>query len=189
MDLTTFSNLVQSNRKDLVNAAFRVVGNWDVAEDVVQKTLSYLETKIHTFKDDGPAKPMTWITTAVIRRAINELRNQRRRLERILSGEATSVDPLTILNTEWIEREKSIIFELIKSWLAALEQTNPKTAKIIRLYYLEGRPMAFVAKETGLSENACKLRALYIRRRWKKMIILMYKGRGLEDTLQEVLNA
>ena len=187
MDLATFSNLIQQHRKELVNAAFRVVGNWDTAEDVVQRTLSYLETKIADFKDDGPAKPISWITTSIIRRAINELRNQRRRYEVILTGEATSPDPLAILNLEWVQREKAVVLEYISTWLEELKTTNPQTAKIVQLYYLEGNPMAVVAKETGLSVNACKLRAMYIRRNWRKRITGIYKE--ATDTLQEIINA
>jgi len=187
MDLEQYTTIISENRKNFVGKAFRILGNWDTAEDVVQRTLSHLESRIGNFKDDGRAAPTTWIMTAVIRRSLNELRDQKRRIERMLEHSVVSPDPFEVLTTEWVEREKEFVLELIREWIDNLEKINPTTARIMKGFYVEGKPWAIVAQEVGISEGACKLRAMYTRRKWKKQLQAYFMGR--EDVLKDILNA
>lgn len=187
MDLESFSNLIQEHRKVLVGKAFKILGDWDTAEDVVQRTLDHLQTRIGSFRDDGPASPVTWVMTAVIRRSLNELRDQRRRIERMLDQSATSPTPYDILTSECIDREKDLVLELIHSWISDLERTTPLTASIMRGFYIEGKSWADVAKEVGISVGACRLRAMYTRRKWKKLLESYFLGR--EDVLKDIIHA
>ncbi len=72
-----FTELVRRFKSRLVSAAYRVVGDYDKAEDVVQETFLRVHRNAHRYRNI--AKFSTWIYTIALNVARNELRNTKRK--------------------------------------------------------------------------------------------------------------
>jgi RNA polymerase sigma factor (sigma-70 family) len=87
------SDVLRNERGRLTGALVRILGDWDLAEELVQDAaVSALE---HWSGDGIPRNPGAWLMTAARRKAVDRLRRQSRYRERIevLTREASGVDP------------------------------------------------------------------------------------------------
>jgi RNA polymerase sigma factor (sigma-70 family) len=85
------SDVLREERGRLTGALVRILGDWDLAEELVQDAaVSALE---HWAVDGIPRNPGAWLMTAARRKAVDRLRRQARYRERLteLTREATSV--------------------------------------------------------------------------------------------------
>jgi RNA polymerase sigma factor (sigma-70 family) len=86
------SEVLRGERGRLTGALVRILGDWDLAEELVQDAaVSALE---HWSVDGIPRNPGAWLMTAARRKAVDRLRRQARYRERMaqLTREATAVD-------------------------------------------------------------------------------------------------
>jgi RNA polymerase sigma-70 factor (ECF subfamily) len=86
------SEVLRDERGRLTGALVRILGDWDLAEELVQDAaVSALE---HWAVDGIPRNPGAWLMTAARRKAVDRLRRQARYRERmeLLTREATAVD-------------------------------------------------------------------------------------------------
>jgi RNA polymerase sigma factor (sigma-70 family) len=85
------SDVLREERGRLTGALVRILGDWDLAEELVQDAaVSALE---HWAMDGIPRNPGAWLMTAARRKAVDRLRRQARYRERMteLTREATAV--------------------------------------------------------------------------------------------------
>ena len=86
------SEVLRDERGRLTGALVRILGDWDLAEELVQDAaVSALE---HWAVDGIPRNPGAWLMTAARRKAVDRLRRQARYRERMaeLTREATAFD-------------------------------------------------------------------------------------------------
>src|SRR6188508_812849 len=86
------SEVLRDERGRLTGALVRILGDWDLAEELVQDAaVSALE---HWAVDGIPRNPGAWLMTAARRKAVDRLRRQARYRERmeLLTREATTFD-------------------------------------------------------------------------------------------------
>ena len=86
------SDVLRDERGRLTGALVRILGDWDLAEELVQDAaVSALE---HWAVDGIPRNPGAWLMTAARRKAVDRLRRQARYRERMaeLTREATAFD-------------------------------------------------------------------------------------------------
>jgi RNA polymerase sigma factor (sigma-70 family) len=84
--------VLREERARLTGALVRIIGDWDIAEELVQDAaLAALE---HWPADGIPRNPGAWLMTTARRRAVDRLRRQARYRERLaqLGSEATQMD-------------------------------------------------------------------------------------------------
>jgi RNA polymerase sigma factor (sigma-70 family) len=84
--------VLREERVRLTGALVRIIGDWDLAEELVQDAaVSALE---HWPRDGVPDNPGAWLMTTARRRAVDRLRRQARYRERLalLTHEATQMD-------------------------------------------------------------------------------------------------
>jgi RNA polymerase sigma-70 factor (ECF subfamily) len=77
-DLSAFEELVRKYEKRMLNIAFRMIGNYEEACDIVQDAFISAYKNIRSFK--GMAKFSTWLSTIVInlsKKRLEQLRTQR----------------------------------------------------------------------------------------------------------------
>ncbi|HEX3220107.1 MAG TPA: sigma-70 family RNA polymerase sigma factor [Candidatus Limnocylindria bacterium] len=87
--------VLREERVRLTAALVRVIGDWDLAEELVQDAaISALE---HWPRDGVPDNPGAWLMTTARRRAVDRLRRQARYRERLalLTAEASRMDART----------------------------------------------------------------------------------------------
>ena len=76
-DLNAFETLVERHQKRMLNIAFRLVGNYDDACEVVQDAFVSAHRNLKTFR--GDAKFTTWLTTITLNLSKNRLKQLRSR--------------------------------------------------------------------------------------------------------------
>src|ERR1700694_4717009 len=87
----TVATVFREEAGRLVGAMVRLIGNFDIAEEVVQDSLL---AALETWPDQGiPDRPGAWLMTTARRRAIDLLRRDQRYTEKLLLLERTPVTP------------------------------------------------------------------------------------------------
>jgi RNA polymerase sigma-70 factor (ECF subfamily) len=163
---------VMSERRHLINLAYRLLGSLADAEDVVQETYA----RWYAMSDDereSIAAPGGWLTTVASRICLDQLRSARSRRERYV-GEWIP-EPVPDV-AEWIEgrpgdatvdpADRITLDESINmAFLVVLESMTPAERVAFILHDVFRYPFADVAKVVGRSPAACRQLATSARRR------------------------
>lgn len=79
-DIDAFEGLVRKHQKRMLNVAYRMIGNYDDACEIVQDAFVSAYRGLKSFK--GKAKFSTWLYTIVINLSKNRLRQLKTQLDR-----------------------------------------------------------------------------------------------------------
>jgi RNA polymerase sigma factor (sigma-70 family) len=141
-----FNETVKSNFHSLTKAAESILGCEEAAKDAVQHTLIRVWKNIANF-DPKKATMRTLLHVSARRQALDHLTSRKRRLaamERfwgeIIPERPRKADPR------------------MPRLMAALEKMPEKKRALIQKYYFEGKSVAVIADEVGLSLPATKAR-------------------------------
>ena len=157
-------------RKHLMNLAFRMLGSWNDAEDVVQQT--YVRWfQLTDDERDAIERPRAWLTTVASRICLNILDSARVRRERYVgewlpeplptrstdaaTGSTPAADPL-----DRITLDDSVSMAL----LVVLESLTPAERVAYVLHEVFGVPFAEIADIVGRSPEATRQLASSARR-------------------------
>jgi len=102
-DVDAFEVLVRKHQKRMLNIAYRMIGNYEEACDVVQDAFISAYRSIKSFK--GKAKFSTWLYTIVMNLSKNRLKQLRTQLHR----EKFSIDNPVLTNNGQIRGELASI--------------------------------------------------------------------------------
>lgn len=102
-DVDAFEVLVRKHQKRMLNIAYRMIGNYEEACDVVQDAFISAYRSIKGFK--GKAKFSTWLYTIVMNLSKNRLKQLRTQLHR----EKFSIDDPVLTNSGQIRGELASI--------------------------------------------------------------------------------
>jgi RNA polymerase sigma-70 factor, ECF subfamily len=132
-DLTGLEALVQQYQTLAVHAAYLIVADRSVAEDIVQAAFLKVASKIEQFDTDRPFRP--WFLRIVVNDCIKSARCQKRSL----SLESPSSDILSWLSDPAAGPEETVeVNELREAVWKALRQLSPEQrAVIIQRHFLE----------------------------------------------------
>jgi RNA polymerase sigma-70 factor (ECF subfamily) len=162
------SNVIMSERRQLLNLTYRLLGSLAEAEDAVQ------ETYARWYALSGPQQaaiesPGAWLTTVASRICLNLLGSARARRETYV-GEWIP-EPLPE-PTEWITgrttdpADRITLDESVNmAFLVVLESMTPAERVAFILHDVFRYPFAEVAEITGRSPAACRQLATSARRR------------------------
>ncbi len=136
-DPQAYDLLVSRYKDQLVNFAFRFLGEYDGADEVAQETLIRVYRKKHSYKPI--AKFSTWIYTIATNLAKSELRRRKRHglfslTGRSRSGEEREYEPVDDRNPTDGQAERSLQAELIQD---ALDSLPPKYREVVVLRYVQ----------------------------------------------------
>jgi RNA polymerase sigma factor (sigma-70 family) len=162
---------IMSERRQLLNLAYRLLGSLAEAEDVVQET--YARWYAMPQQQDAIQSPGAWLTTVASRICLDLLGSARARRERYvgewlpeplpepaepISGQpgGTAVDP-----ADRITLDESISM----AFLVVLEAMTPAEGVAFILHDVFGYPFADIAEITGRTPVACRQLASSARRR------------------------
>jgi RNA polymerase sigma-70 factor (ECF subfamily) len=154
-------------RRRLMNLAFRMLGSWNDAEDVVQQTY----VRWYQLGEDERAaieRPAAWLTTAASRLCLNLLDSARVRKERYVGpwlpepvptdtplGATIAVDPL-----ERVALDESVSMAL----LVVLESLTPAERVVFVLHDVFALPFGEIAEIVGRTPAAARQLATSARR-------------------------
>ena len=163
---------IMSERRQLVNLAYRLLGSLAEAEDAVQETYARWYA-LSRQQQDAIETPGAWLTTVASRICLDLLRSARARRERYvgewipeplpdraeqLSGRpaGTGVDP-----ADRVTLDESVSM----AFLVVLEQMTPAQRVAFILHDVFAYPFTDVAQIVGRSPAACRQLATSARRR------------------------
>jgi RNA polymerase sigma factor (sigma-70 family) len=165
-------NAIMSDRRQLINLAYRLLGSLAEAEDAVQETYArwYAMTEQ---QQDAIQSPGAWLTTVTSRICLNLLGSARARRETYV-GEWIP-EPLPD-RAEWISgraggpsadpADRITLDESVSmAFLVVLESMTPAERVALILHDVFRYPFADVAEITGRSPAACRQLASSGRRR------------------------
>jgi RNA polymerase sigma-70 factor, ECF subfamily len=163
---------IMSERRRLINLAYRLLGSLAEAEDAVQETYArwYALTRQ---QQEAIETPAAWLTTVASRICLDLLGSARARRERYV-GEWIP-EPLPE-RTEWITgrpggttadpADRVTLDESVSmAFLVVLESMTPAERVALILHDVFGYPFAEVAQITGRTSAACRQLASSARRR------------------------
>jgi RNA polymerase sigma factor (sigma-70 family) len=170
--MTTGLDAIMSERRQLINLTYRLLGSLAEAEDAVQETYArwYAMTRQ---QQQAIASPGAWLTTVASRICLNLLRSARARRETYV-GEWIP-EPLPE-RSEWITgrpggttidpADRVTLDESVNmAFLVVLESMTPAERVAFVLHDVFGYSFAEVAQITGRTPAACRQLASKARRR------------------------
>ena len=160
---SAFVELWTRHSKTAFNMAYRVTGNRDDAEDVVQD--AWMKAYAHLDMFDGRAKFSTWLSRIAINSALMILRRKRARPE--TSMEITDGD--TCQHWEIAEQTKNVEelyarHEAVERLRQAICRLQPALRNVIEIHQSNDSSVKETAELAGISVAATKSRLLRARR-------------------------
>ena len=145
-------------------AAYLIVGDWSLAEDVVQTAFIKTYERIATFDSSKPFKP--WFLRSVVYSAIRVSKSRRdlslESYEESDCGEIPSPDPGLVEMLEAAETREEV--------LAALHELSPgQRAAVVMKYYLDLSD-AEVSERLSVPQGTVRRRLYDARQRLRKLL-------------------
>jgi len=155
-----------SERRQLINVAYRLLGSLAEAEDAVQETYARWYALIPAQRD-AIASPGAWLSTVTSRICLDQLRSARARRERYVGQWIPEPLPEP---AEWISgrpgapadpADRITLDESVSmAFLVVLESMTPAERVAFILHDVFGHPFAEIARIVGRTPAACGLAIL-----------------------------
>ena len=160
-----------SERRQLINVAYRLLGSLAEAEDAVQETYARWYA-LTPHQRDAIASPGAWLSTVTSRICLDQLRSARARRERYVGQWIPEPLPEP---AEWISgrpgapadpADRITLDESVSmAFLVVLESMTPAERVAFILHDVFGHPFAEIARIVGRTPAACRQLASSGRRR------------------------
>ncbi|KUO50146.1 MAG: hypothetical protein APF76_06715 [Desulfitibacter sp. BRH_c19] len=166
-DETAYVELVNTYGEKLLHLAYMVVGDRQLAEDVVQESFLALYAKLQNFR--GESSLSTWLTRITLNKAKNKIRPKLfQKIAYFWEINATDTAPLPQDNYEKQEKQ-SIVREIMLS-------LPIKYRDVLYLHYFEELKIKEIAEILDVSQSGVKTRLQRGRNQMKDLL----KERGLD---------
>jgi RNA polymerase sigma-70 factor (ECF subfamily) len=156
-DQTAFAQLWERHSNKVFRRVYRITGNPDDAEEVLQEAWMKAYAHLKTF--EGRASFSTWITRIAINSALMALRRKRTHPEasmEVYDGETwRSMDVAD--QTKDVE-ELFTRREIAQRLKRAISRLKPRQRKVVEVHYLNDGSLKETADLTGISMGATKSR-------------------------------
>ncbi|MFV0419800.1 MAG: RNA polymerase sigma factor [Dysgonomonas sp.] len=168
-DTSAFGYFVDTYQDMAITIAYRVCGNRQDAEDIVQNAFVKAFHNIHTFRSDS--KFSTWFYRIVYNTAITETRTSVYNTE-FVDYKATEVnDSYSDFDTMGMVEEKERQ-EIVNQ---VMEKMPKDESILLTLYYLEDNSVKDIVSITGLTESNVKVKLHRARKRFADTINYLMK--------------
>jgi len=162
-DTSAFGYFVEAYQDMAITIAYRVCGNKQDAEDIVQNAFVKAFHNLHTFRLDS--KFSTWFYRIVYNTAITDTRGSAHNTEfvdyKVIDTDSYSdMDTMTQIE----ENERNAMIN------EALDKMPKDESVLLTLYYLEDNPVKDIALITNLTESNVKVKLHRARKRFGEII-------------------
>jgi RNA polymerase sigma-70 factor (ECF subfamily) len=158
-DLHNFRKVVEKTSPMVFSVAFRMLGDEDVARDIVQDTMVTIWQKLAKIKTADSYK--TWVYRIAVNKCYDQLRKRKRQNESryddqtwALISNHTSESGITELDNE----ENARIISLLT------DKLSPKQKAVFVLSELEEMPAEEITRITGMNRSAVKANLYHARK-------------------------
>jgi RNA polymerase sigma-70 factor (ECF subfamily) len=163
---SAFAYFVDAYQDMAITIAYRICGNMQDAEDVVQESYVKAFRNLRSFRSDS--KFSTWLYRIVYNTAITHTKSQMWIGSRAAAMEDASQLTDNTLEINMNENERKEIVADV------LQKMPTGDALLLTLYYLEDNPVKEIAKITGLNEPNVKVKLFRARKLFKEMVVSNY---------------
>jgi RNA polymerase sigma-70 factor (ECF subfamily) len=164
-DLHNFRKVVEKTSPMVFSVAFRMIGDEDIARDIVQDTMITIWQKLAKIKSADSYK--TWVYRIAVNKCYDQLRKRKRQSEDRYDDQAwalisnhTSEDGITELEN----KENAMIINFLTNKLSY------KQKAVFILSELEELPADEIANITGMNRSAVKSNLYYARKNIESML-------------------
>lgn len=167
-DTSAFGYFVDTYQDMAITIAFRICGNKQDAEDIVQNAFVKAFHNLHTFRSDS--KFSTWFYRIVYNTAITETRATTYNTEFVDYKQMDTSSYSDFDTMEQIEENerKAIVNE-------ALDKMPGDEGVLLTLYYLEDNSVKEIAQITGLTDVNIKVKLHRARKRFADTVNLLMR--------------
>jgi RNA polymerase sigma factor (sigma-70 family) len=158
-DAVAFVELSAGHSRKILRRVYRIVKNWQDAEDVLQESL--MKAFLHVKDFEEKSSFSSWLTRIAINSALMSLRKKRRYVETSIDAIGTErdfeyhwepKDPAEDPEARLSRREREQLLQ------GAIQELPPKLRQIVQLKVIEGRSGQEVSRALGISAAAAKSR-------------------------------
>ncbi len=178
-DAAAFEALYSRNSRALFQAALRVLGNAEDAEDALQEGLLAAYRNLHRF--EGRSQFSTWLTRIVINAALMRLRSKRARPAVSLDhwqSEENALAPEELFAADDPNPEEIYAGHELRELIHAnLRKLSPVLRAAFLLREREGLSTSEAARALGVSENTLKARLWRARHQLAELLAPLLRGR------------
>jgi RNA polymerase sigma factor (sigma-70 family) len=147
--------------KAMLNVAFRVVGNVDEAEDVLQESFLDAFNRIKDFRQETTFG--LWLKQIVVHRSINLLRKRRLELVELEDGQLDNIPDEEIESDEEVQYKVAQVKD-------AMKELPEGYRLVISLYLLEGYDHEEIGQILNISENTSRTQFLRAKRKLNEIL-------------------
>ncbi len=164
---SAFAYFVETYQDMAITIAYRICGNMQDAEDVVQESYVKAYRNLHSFRSES--KFSTWLYRIVYNTAVTHAKTQMWTSSRETQMEDASLPVEDNLQMDMEQTER-------KEMVADILQRMPKgDALLLTLYYMEENPVKEIAQITGLNESNVKVKLFRARKTFKELLEKRYR--------------
>jgi len=158
-DAVAFVELSKRHSNKILRRVYRIVKNWQDAEDVLQESL--MRAFLHLKEFEERSSFSSWLTRIAINAALMSLRKKRGHIETsmdVISDDRGSEyhwepkDPAESPESHFSRREREELLE------GAIQQLPPMLRQVVQMKLIEGRSGEEVSQTLGISVAAAKSR-------------------------------
>jgi len=165
-NLQSFRKLIGISSPFAFSVAFRMLGDEDLAKDVVQETMVTIWSKLSKIRSAGSYK--TWLYRIVVNKCYDQMRRKKKNPEEradertwtLISNHISDGPDNTLEN-----RETAIVIGQLT------EKLSPKQKSVFILIDLEDMTTEEVSEITGMSRRNIKANLHYARKNIGEMIV------------------
>lgn len=168
-DISSFEKLFYLLKNDVYNVAFRVLGNYQDAEDITQEAFVKIWLNLKNFKMESSIR--TWVYRITVNLCYDFLERRGR----------ISLAEEPVENFKRLSSDENPLFLLTEKEMgekieATFNMLSPDYRLILTLKELEGLPYREIADILGCSVDAAKMKAHRARVEFKKIISKYLEG-------------
>jgi RNA polymerase sigma-70 factor, ECF subfamily len=158
-DAVAFAELSKGHSNKILRRVYRIVKNWQDAEDVLQESL--MKAFLHLREFEERSRFSSWLTRIAINSALMSVRKKRGYIETsmdLISDDRgyeyhwEPKDPAESPESHFSRREREELLE------GAIQQLPPRLRQVVQMKLIEGRSGQEVSQTLGISVAAAKSR-------------------------------
>jgi RNA polymerase sigma factor (sigma-70 family) len=180
-DENAFASLIRKYEKKVHAQALRQIGDFQIAEDIVQETFVQVYQQLETLED--PKLFPKWLYVIVNRRCIAWLRKNRLQTQSLEETDISEIETEAYsryVASEYARTTAEAQRDLVKKLLAKLKESD---REVITLHYFEEMSSSEIGEFLGVSENTIKSRLQRARQRLKKYEFMIQEA--LDITIED----
>lgn len=175
---SAFTYFVETYQNMAITIAYRICGNMQDAEDVVQESFVKAYRNLHAYR--GDSKFSTWLYRIVYNVAVTHAKSRL-----WLNEHEKEIDDVSLFSQIDLQMSPDA-FDEQKEIVAHVLDLLPKgDALILTLYYMEDNSVKEIANITGLNESNVKVKLHRARKLFKEKFMACYGKTEKELQLQQ----